>query len=59
MMISRGRQWSPNELEARRKRRKDIIQIGVTIYRVSRGRGRKGRSRIETKGERWKKLMRH
>ena len=26
------RQWSPNALEARRKRRKKIIQIGVTIY---------------------------
>ena len=32
MMISQGRQCSPNALEARRKRRKDIIQIGVTIY---------------------------
>jgi hypothetical protein len=32
MMMSRGRQWSPNALEARRKRGgKDIIQIGVTI----------------------------
>jgi hypothetical protein len=28
----RGRQWSSNALEARRKRRKDIFQIGVTIY---------------------------
>jgi hypothetical protein len=28
MMMSRGRQWSPNALEAKRKRRKDIIQIG-------------------------------
>ncbi len=54
MMISQGRQWSPNALEARRKRRKNIIQIGVTIYGVRCGQGRKGRSRIETKVERWK-----
>jgi hypothetical protein len=32
MMISQGRQWSKNAMEVRRKRRKDIIQIGVTIY---------------------------
>ncbi len=32
MMISQGRQWSPNALEARGKRRKDILQIGVRIY---------------------------
>ncbi len=26
---------------------------------IRRGQGRKGRSRIETKAERWKELMRH